>query len=182
MRGALAAAGERPLDAIEVRVAASVAHLGLVARIIAAGLAVTALTDQFLVADLHSMWWQDELRGPYPLSIAVSPQPSSLIGGPVRSLTEAVGQLVSVSDQVLWGNVASAINSAATIIVARRPELTQRVVALATTMLDQTPHQAPNPDLGAAFRRGSCCLIYRASPAPALRTGQDLCGDCVLRT
>jgi ferric iron reductase protein FhuF len=83
---------------------------------------------------------------------------------------------MAVSRQVLWGNVASAVNGAATMIAAARPELTGAAAEAATSMLDY-PALARTyqgrPLTG--FRRRNCCLIYRLSPAaPAY------CGDCVL--
>jgi ferric iron reductase protein FhuF len=83
---------------------------------------------------------------------------------------------MSVSPRVLWGNVASAVNGAAAMIAATRPDLAGPAAETASAML-------ANPALTGTFqgrplrgfRRRNCCLIYRLSPErPAY------CGDCVL--
>jgi hypothetical protein len=84
---------------------------------------------------------------------------------------------MAVSPQVLWGNVASAANGAAAMIVAARPDLAAAAAGAAAAVL-RYPALAGtyrgNP--GAAFRRRNCCLIYRLSPPGLAR----YCGDCVL--
>ena len=83
---------------------------------------------------------------------------------------------MAVSPRVLWGNVASAVNGAATMIAAARPDLAGPAAEAAAAMLAHpalTGTYQGRP--GAAFRRRNCCLIYRLSPGrPAY------CGDCVL--
>ena len=83
---------------------------------------------------------------------------------------------MAVSPQVLWGNVASAVNGAATMIAAARPHLTDAAAEAAAAILTYpalTGTYQGRPLAG--FRRGNCCLIYRLSPErPAY------CGDCVL--
>jgi ferric iron reductase protein FhuF len=98
-----------------------------------------------------------------------------LLAGPITQIVRAV-QAMAVSPRVLWGNVASAINGAATMIAAARPDLASPAAGAAATLLGQ-PSLAGSyrgrPLTG--FRRRNCCLIYRLSPAaPAY------CGDCVL--
>lgn len=70
VRAALATRGGRPADRIELRVAVSVAHLGLVARLVAPAIGAAALGAS-LPGDPAGLWWQDELGGPYPLSVPV---------------------------------------------------------------------------------------------------------------
>jgi ferric iron reductase protein FhuF len=83
---------------------------------------------------------------------------------------------MAVSPRVLWGNVASAVNGAATMIAAVRPDLTGPAAEAAAAMLRYPPLAGTyqgHPLRG--FRRRNCCLIYRLSPErPAY------CGDCVL--
>ena len=77
---------------------------------------------------------------------------------------------------MLWGNVASAVNGAATMIAAARPDLAGAAAEIAAAML-------ANPALIGTyqgrplrgFRRRNCCLIYRLSPER-----RAYCGDCVL--
>ena len=66
VRGALADRAHRPVDDIPVRVAASVTHLGLIARLIAPALAAAACPHH-LDMSLDGLWWQDTIGGPIPL-------------------------------------------------------------------------------------------------------------------
>ena len=83
---------------------------------------------------------------------------------------------MAVSPRVLWGNVASAVNGAATMIAAARPDLAGPAAEAAAALLADpalTGTYQGRPLRG--FRRRNCCLIYRLSPErPAY------CGDCVL--
>lgn len=168
----LAAGGGQPSP----RVAASVTHLGLVARLVSPTLGVAAVSGEFPGIDLAEFWWQPERGGTFPLSAHYRPDGSAeaFIDGPLRTLTAAF----AVSDKVLWGNVASAINGAATMIVTTRPDLADRVVALTGELLD-TPllrgTSSRRPD--GRFQRRSCCLIYQAAATP---NRNAVCGDCVL--
>jgi hypothetical protein len=167
--------------AVELRVAASVTHLGLAARLLspALGAALTAGTVPELALD--TVWWQPLLGGPFPLSLPASDYRTTqtahtLLQGPIRELTEAVCDAVSVSTRVLWGNVASAINSAITMIGTQRPALGQRASAFAADLIEHPPLSGTATVSGTRFRRRSCCLIYRLTP----RTTVSVCGDCIL--
>jgi ferric iron reductase protein FhuF len=84
----------------------------------------------------------------------------------------------SVSRRILWGNAASAVNGAATMIGVARPDLAARAVTAADSLLDLPPLRGSGvrgPD--GRFRRRSCCLIYRASPGAGRAA---VCADCVL--
>lgn len=197
VRAALASAGGRPPGAVELRVAASVAHLGLVARLVCPVLAVAVTSGTLLEVSLQSARWQRVLGGAFPLSlpldsstdaadcdINLEPAPerltsllaSRILDGPVRDLVEVTMSL-SVSQRVLWGNVASAVNGAASMIATRRPSWADRSRVLASSLLAQPPLRGTSVGLvGGSFRRQSCCLIYRAGPDG---TGA-VCGDCVL--
>lgn len=181
VRDFLAAAGGQPAEAVELRVAASVTHLGLVARVLSPALAV-AVHGGWPVIDLATVRWQPQLGGSFPLSLPRSALDGSgagagsaraLLDGPVRELTGAVGRL-SVSPRVLWGNVASAVNGAVTVIAGIRPAQAERARALAAQLLAEPPLRGTSTT--PPFRRRSCCLIYRAAPKAA----GPYCGDCVL--
>ena len=73
VRGALAARAGCAPSGIELRVAASVTQLGLVARIIAPALAAQT-TGHPLDLRLSGLWWQDTAGGPVPLSV---PEPAA---------------------------------------------------------------------------------------------------------
>ncbi|QTI71210.1 (2Fe-2S)-binding protein [Gordonia polyisoprenivorans] len=174
VRAALGAGAAAP---VEQRVAASVTHLGLVARLIAPMIAVAALDEPPISVAAEDLWWQDELGGPYPLSVTaaatdVRPNPAD---GVVGALTDAVGDGFGVSGRTLWGNVASATNSAARLIATARPEQGALAVAAADRVLAEPHVEDGRLRAGPRFRRRSCCLIYRVSGDRGA-----VCGDCVL--
>jgi hypothetical protein len=198
VRAALAAAADRPPEQIEFRVAASVTHLGLAARLISPALASAVLGIPLRV-DVAQAWWVPALGGPFRLSLpdaafegpgfgsapGRSQTPAddnireslrSLLRGPICSLVERTAAMAT-SRRVLWGNVASAINGAAAMISAAQPVLTAGAAATASAMLG-FPALAGVYDGQpvTTFRRRNCCLIYRIASSPA----NEYCGDCIL--
>jgi hypothetical protein len=179
IRSYLAAGGGRSPEQVPVRVAASVAHLGLVARLVSPAFGSFVHSGVLAAPELAELWWQPESGGAFPLSVGVVARsaPGLLIAGAVRDLTLAVREF-SVSEQVLWGNVASAINGAATVVGAVRPDLAARAGVVADELLGLPPLRgAGTRRADGGFQRRSCCLIYRAS---ATRGRAAVCGDCVL--
>ena len=180
VREGLAGAAQIAPEAVEERVAASVAQLGLCARVLAPVFGQGVVSGSSYTPELADLWWQDELGGPFPLSI---PEPAASAGelvtwvrfGPIAALTDAVSELVPVSPQVLWGNVASAVNSAANGIAAVRPDLADRARTVAGELLADEVLNPSGSAAGPSFRRASCCLIYRVASSRAA-----ICGDCVL--
>ena len=184
VRERLAAAAGCPAAAVEFRVAASIAQLGLCARLLSPVLGAAA-TGRALRLDTGQAWWIPTLGGPFRLSVpdtAVSGRAGAdpataavLLAGPVAQVVRAV-EAMSVSPRVLWGNVASAVNGAATMIAAACPDLAAPAAETAAALLASpalTGTFQGRPLRG--FRRRNCCLIYRLSPSvPAY------CGDCVL--
>jgi len=190
VRGALAASVGRPAEEIALRVAASIAHLGLVARLIAPLLAATA-SHRPLDMRLAGLWWQDKLGGPAPLSIPASSMPGPgqpsgdlpadsacrlLLDDVIAPITAATSDLVPVSVQVLWGNVASAVNGAANQLAALRPDLGREAWAAAAAFFTCPQLSRERQPPGPAFRRSSCCLIYQLAPDQT----HSICGDCIL--
>ncbi len=186
VRSALAAtAGIAPGD-VDRRVAVSVAQLGLVARLLAPTIGAAALGTSIGTSD-DGMWWQDELGGPFPLSVPAGPAVPSgpagtnpvsgprLSGSAVEAITLACLRDHPVSARVLWGNVASAANGAAAMIGRARPDLAEPARIAADGVLADARVEDGALRAGPAFRRRSCCLIYRLTGA---RTA--VCGDCVL--
>jgi hypothetical protein len=199
VRERLAAAAGCPPGNVEFRVAASIAQLGLCARLLSPALGAAAV-GRALPVDTAQARWVPALGGPFRLSLPdivleASAVPDSavpdsaaadsaaagaaatadLLDGPVTRIVRLV-QAMGVSPRVLWGNVASAVNGAATMIAAARSDLASPAAQAAATLLGQPvlagTYQG-HPLAG--FRRRNCCLIYRLSPsAPAY------CGDCVL--
>ncbi len=103
---------------VELRVAASVAQLGLVARVLAPVVGAAALGHERLPFGLDDVWWQARLGGPFPASFrtprtAGAGSVGDLGGSIVEAITVTVARRYHVSAQVVWGNVASAANTAA---------------------------------------------------------------------
>jgi hypothetical protein len=186
VRERLAAAAGCPATAVEFRVAASIAQLGLCARLLSPALGAAA-AGRALPVDVGQARWVPALGGPFRLSLAEvavevavaaeagTAATAALLAGPITQIVRSV-EAMAVSRRVLRGNVASAVNGAATMIVAARPDLAGPAAEAAAAMLSY-PALARTyqgrPLTG--FRRRNCCLIYRLSPAaPAY------CGDCVL--
>ncbi|MFJ8471262.1 (2Fe-2S)-binding protein [Kitasatospora sp. NPDC094011] len=189
-RGHLAAAGGQPFEAVELRVAASVTQLGLVARVLSPAFGVAVLDGALFGYGLREARWQPTPGGLFPLSLpARAPVPAAepavlaerfaaeVLDGPVRELTEAFAEF-GVPPRIRWGNVASAVNGAAGGVVRASPQLGVRARELAARLIDLPPLRGAGTVAadGTGFRRRSCCLIYRAAPD---RAG-GLCGDCVL--
>jgi hypothetical protein len=183
VRAVLAARGGRPVSQVDPRVAASAAHLGLVARLVSPALAAAAL-GQRLDMRLDGLWWQDELGGPVPLSVPVHGGAGpvirdwhrELLAGVIAPLTTATSRLIPVSDRVLRGNVASGINAAAGQVARSRPGLAGQARAAARALLASPWLAGEASPPGPAFRRSSCCLFYRLAPG----SRSAICGDCVL--
>jgi FhuF-like iron-sulfur protein len=192
VRERLAAAAGCPAASVEFRVAASIAQLGLCARLLSPALGAAA-AGRTLPVDVGQARWVPALGGPFRLSLPEAAVPeaavpeaavaaeadtaatAALLAGPVTQIVHAV-EAMAVSPRVLWGNVASAVNGAAAMIAAARPELASPAAETAAAMLASpalTGTFQGRPLQG--FRRRNCCLIYRLSPGrPAY------CGDCVL--
>jgi hypothetical protein len=99
VRQALAAGGGQRPEAVELRVAASVAHLGLVARIISPYLALAALEgwvpERLALADLR---WQPALGGPYPLSLPAPVLPERTGAAPDRDTGRGIDKSPAPDD------------------------------------------------------------------------------------
>jgi hypothetical protein len=194
VRAALAARDGRSTGDVEPRVAGSAVHLGLVARLIAPALGAAVLGCP---VDLRpgGLWWQDELGGAMPLSIPASAAPAPvasaseapaaeaerdwerrLLDETIAPVTAAVAGLVAVPGRVLWGNVASAVNTAAAQVAGQRPDLAVGAWRAAVRMLADSRLRGEACPPGPAFRRASCCLFYRLAPG----NPSAICGDCVL--
>ncbi len=87
----------------------------------------------------------------------------------------AIKPTCRVSARVLWGNVASAANSAAQLIAGARPDLGEGAYRAADLILADPRVDGGSLRSGTAFRRSSCCLIYRVGGGRSA-----ICGDCVL--
>lgn len=167
-------------DGVDLRVAASVTHLGVIARVIAPTIAAVVTGGPRISQKLNDVWWQDQLGGPFPLSV-LQQQASEREGGDnglgsaVESVTRCVLDETGVSDRVLWGNVGSSANSAARLIGAARPDLSEAAHEAANSYLRDVRVDGGALRAGPGFRRRSCCLIYQLTDDRSA-----VCGDCVL--
>ncbi|MGA8987014.1 (2Fe-2S)-binding protein [Aeromicrobium sp.] len=175
-----------PISAVEERAAASILFLGLAARLVSPAFGCAALTGQVPGLGLEDLWWRSVTGGPWPMARSGSanstpaPDPSHelhdrVIAPVVDPILESFASTFALSTQVLWGNVASSLAGAQTILSAARPDRAAAGSQILEGMLAQGPLQgtlrldASRP----GFVRRSCCLFYRVP-----RTG--VCGDCVL--
>lgn len=168
-------------------VAVSITHLGLVARLVAPVLGAALVTGTLPVAPAEAV--SVRLSGSEPLPLAIAPTaaldasaPGDLATGfgrhwldpVVGLLTAAARAAAPLSDQVLTGNVTSAVAGALRMAAASRPDLAARADAvldelLATGSLSGTGRRRTD----GSFARRSCCLYYRLP-------GAGTCADCVL--
>ncbi|ORA58649.1 (2Fe-2S)-binding protein [Mycobacteroides franklinii] len=183
IRSSLAARAAKDPAEVDPRVAASVAHLGVIARILAPTIATAICGDLRISQELNELWWQDQLGGPFPLSVLEEGtsdrdgEGTATPGPAIESITQCVLDETGVSERVLWGNVGSAANSAAQLIAATRPDLTHTAREVANTYLRDPRIDGGALRAGPDFRRRSCCLIYQLTDDRSA-----VCGDCVLES
>ncbi|MFF1448194.1 (2Fe-2S)-binding protein [Streptomyces sp. NPDC058274] len=164
----------------ETRVAASVAHQALAARLWSVTLGAAVLYGRVPDLDPRTLHWDPDGGAPDELWLSqVRALPVTAIDEVVREghlvpLAAALRARYAVAPRLLWGNAGSAL--AATVRqIARwahandRPEAADRARALGAGLFAH-PDLAGTLDAG-TLRRRSCCLYYRAP-------GGGLCGDC----
>jgi FhuF-like iron-sulfur protein len=168
------------LGTAEPRVAASITHLGLAARLWSPVLGCGLLRG--VVPDLRSL----AVASAPPARLRLSPQgrsaadsPGELaalsagaVGPPLARL--AAGLPVALPAGLLRGNSASAMAGALRVLVDYDSRLTAPAAELARMLLrtDALRGAGTFADAGGlSFRRRSCCLYYRVP-------GGGLCGDC----
>lgn len=185
-RAMLAERSRVEVDAIEERATASIVFLGLAARLVSPAFASAALADRVPGLRLDALWWQPTVGGPWPLARSTSSGPvqgddlagdlDAVVLGPiVAPVLEAFGRTFALSPQVLWGNVASSLAGALTMLRSARPDRAGAATQLVGRLLEHGT-LAGTGDLdpaGPSFVRRSCCLFYRVP-------GAGICGDCVL--
>ncbi|MFE7130077.1 IucA/IucC family C-terminal-domain containing protein [Streptomyces sp. NPDC057638] len=167
----------------ERRVAASIAQLGIAARLWSIALGAAALYRELPDLDPRALWWTADRSTPDDLVLTtVRSRPGTAANiretvqeNHLRPLSAALRTDTRISARLLWGNAGSALAAAVQQIDGwafdhDRPEVARRAEALAAELFD-------HPDLrgtveGPRRRRTSCCLYYRAPRG-------SLCGDCV---
>ncbi|WP_189900516.1 (2Fe-2S)-binding protein [Streptomyces cellulosae] len=164
----------------EPRVAASVAHQGLAARLWSVALGCAALHGA--VPDLapSTLRWDPEGSAPDDLHLPeVRPLPGDaatladvVLRGHLEPLSAALRARHRIAPALLRGNAASALAAAAREITRHaRPDAAARATRLAGDLLDHPLLTGAGTLTGSAFRRRSCCLYYRVP-------GGGVCGDC----
>ncbi|MGA5360518.1 (2Fe-2S)-binding protein [Streptomyces purpurascens] len=172
------------LRAPELRVAASVAHLGLAARLWSVALGCAALYDRIPDLDARLLHWDADGSAPDDLWLSdVRPLPGdaatladTVLHGHLDPLAAALRAHHRLAPGLLRGNAASALAGAARELDrwARRHDRTDtaaRARSLAAELLAHPLLAGTGTLTGTAFRRRSCCLYYRVP-------GGGVCGDC----
>lgn len=192
-RELLAVAGSVRPEAVDMRTAASLNSLGLLARLICPVLGGALLTGTLPVVDLDSWLLGPPASGPTPVA-ARSAQGVTCAGSTdlaaamvehcldpvVRPVVDRIAHVFRLSTHVLWGNAASALAGAARMAVQARPELASATAATVGDLLQKGPLagtgawiRPDSPGSPSYLVRRSCCLLYRVS-------GASPCGDCIL--
>jgi hypothetical protein len=167
------------LHAPEPRIAASIAHQGLVARLWSVALGCAAVYGRIPGLAPERLHWDPDGSAPDDLWL-VAGKPGKSLPGDARTLADVVlhGHLeplaaalrseYRLATGLLWGNAGSALAGAARQL-GRRTDVSARAGALAAELLTH-PLLAGTLDR-ATLRRRSCCLYYRLP-------GGGVCGDC----
>ncbi|MFF1674553.1 (2Fe-2S)-binding protein [Streptomyces sp. NPDC058256] len=168
------------IHASEPRIAVSVAHQALAARLWSVALGAAALYGRLPDLDPRLLHWDPDGSAPDDLWLSeVRPLPATAIGEVVRAghlapLAAVLRSRYRISAGLLWGNAGSALAGAVRQLdrwaqANGRAEVGDRARTLAADLF-------AHPDLSntldpTTLRRRSCCLYYRLP-------GGGLCGDC----
>ncbi|MFF9900144.1 (2Fe-2S)-binding protein [Streptomyces longispororuber] len=172
------------LAAPEPRVAASIAHLGLAARLWSLALGPAALFGRVPDLDARLLRWDPDGTSPDDLWLSgdrTFPADAARLldvvhHGHLVPLAEALRARYRTSPALLRGNAGSALAGAARELAAwaertSRPEVVRRALALAQELFALPELRGTGTLTGTSFRRRSCCLYYRCPDG-------GLCGDC----
>ncbi|MGW0610663.1 (2Fe-2S)-binding protein [Streptomyces sp. NPDC002788] len=168
----------------ELRVAASVTHQGLAARLWSVTLACAALHGSVPDLDARHLYWDPDGSAPDDLWLTdVRPLPADtatvadvVLRGHLEPLARALRTHHRLAPGLLRGNAASALAGAARELDRwahrhGRTEIGARARSLAAELLAHPALAGAGTLAGTAFRRRSCCLYYRVP-------GGGVCGDC----
>jgi ferric iron reductase protein FhuF len=115
---------------------------------------------------------EDEGHGETPDQVLQSVQ--QLLDDALVPISRAVVVAVPVPSSVLWGNVASAVNSAWAAMAQALPDEAHHGQWIAEALLADRRLGAEQHGLGPEFRRSSCCLLIRTLTEHA----HGVCADC----
>ena len=183
---AIAASTRCDPDDIPARLAASSFQLGIAARLLSPAVGAATCFARVPLLNPTSLRWQPTSKH-FPrfaatdvewAPAATSARAADLISGSLlaevlRPLNDRLKSLMSLSQQVMWGNVISAANGAVTVLSMSRPQYEPSGRSLVQALLETEPLTGTGRFVHGKFVRQSCCLFYQAP-----RSG--LCGDCVL--
>ncbi|GAA2555558.1 (2Fe-2S)-binding protein [Streptomyces levis] len=172
------------LGAPELRVAASVAHQGLAARLWSIALGCAVVYGGVPDLDARHLRWDPDgsapddlwLSGVRPLPVEPERLAEVVLDGHLAPLATALRAHHRLAPGLLRGNAASALAGAARELDrwARRhgrPDSAALARSLAARLLAHPQLTGAGTLTGTAFRRRSCCLYYRVP-------GGGVCGDC----
>ncbi|MFJ9948753.1 (2Fe-2S)-binding protein [Kitasatospora sp. NPDC091207] len=176
----------RRLGTAELRVAASILHLGLAARFCSVGLGSAVLLGTVPALDPDRAQVRVPEQGPIDLWTPYETHEASethrprehladrlhqvLVQGQLAPLAAAVRAAVPLAGKLLDGNAASALAGALRMVEAHAAPGGAR--ALVAELLRRPPLAGTGTLRSTGFRRTSCCLYYRVGP------GAGVCGDC----
>ncbi|KUM70498.1 (2Fe-2S)-binding protein [Streptomyces griseorubiginosus] len=166
------------LDAPELRIAASIAHLGLAARLWSAALGCATVYGRIPDLSPGRLHWDPDGSAPDDLWLAPQEAGESLPGdartladvvlhGHLEPLAAALRTAYRPASGLLWGNAASALVGAARQLGPHGAGARARALA-AELLAHPLLEGALDPR---TLRRRSCCLYYRLP-------GGGVCGDC----
>jgi ferric iron reductase protein FhuF len=191
VRATIASGSGLAPEQVQERACASIHFLALASRLLAPALGAAALCATVPWAEPDDVSWCPVDGGPIPMSwaratgaaVRSAAEAAALIDSGVLSrlvapLVQSFAATFRLSGQVLWGNAASALAGAATMVAtsgrATALDPVDIVTAcMGTGALAGTGAYRATVAGRSAFRRANCCLFYRIP-------GAGLCGDCVL--
>jgi hypothetical protein len=165
----------------EPRVAASLLFQGVAGRLWSPVLATAAVHGLTPDLDPAGTYWRAASPGPVLLAVPGARGTGAdaasvrrvVIERHLRPLVAAVRSVTPVAEGLLWGNAASALAGALTVLGRARPEASDPGRRLVEELLGAPPLRGTGTLEAFGFRRRSCCLYYRVP-------GGGLCGDCAL--
>jgi len=169
------------LGTTESRVAASLLFQGIAGRLWSPLLATAV--EHGVVPDLDPArtYWRAASPGPVLLAVPSADGVAAdaatvrrvVIDRHLCPLVAAVRAVTPVAEGLLWGNAASALAGALTVLAQDRPATSRPGGRLVEELLGMPPLRDSGTFGPLGFRRRSCCLYYRVP-------GGGLCGDCAL--
>lgn len=170
------------IGATEPRVAASILFQGIAGRLWSPVLATAAVHVTVPDLDPARTYWRAASPGPIVLA---APGAGGLLADSdvvrrvvadryLRPLVAAVRSATPVAEGLLWGNAASALVGALTVLAQAHPRPAVTGRRLVEELLGTPPLRGTGVLESRGFRRRSCCLYYRIP-------GGGKCGDCALR-